>query len=86
MRCRPHIHRRIPKEHETESKVQVVDMFMDSKAATITMEIGHHYEIGVQLDGGKANDIASNGRVGSKNFGSKTMVARLEFHVTYLIV
>ena len=42
------------KTKETKPTVQIVDMLMDSEAPSITVDIGDHSVIGVQLDGGAA--------------------------------
>ena len=42
----------VPDKPSHKPKVQVVDVFIDSKAPTITLKIRHHHIFGVQLDGG----------------------------------
>ncbi|KAI5063849.1 hypothetical protein GOP47_0020519 [Adiantum capillus-veneris] len=98
-------------ERAKEKGVQVVDMFMDLEAPTISLEIGSHSVTEVQLDGGAVVNLMTEqtmGELGLKQVeptniilhlanqrhvkslgilqGVKSIVASLEFHVSYLIV
>ena len=73
---------RLPRKSKRsqESDVQIVDLFMDLEAPTISVEIGNHNIAGVQLDGGAAINLITEqtmDELGLKNIEPTSIVLRL---------